>query len=57
MNYIEKVYIPMWFKIKNKTSITEGGKGFHELKARSRYLEAEPVRREVQGVHRARARA
>ena len=26
VNYIAKAYIPMWFNIKNKTSITEEGK-------------------------------
>ena len=49
MNYIAKVYIPMWFKIKNKTSITEGGKHFYELILRSRYLEAE-IRKQVDAV-------
>ena len=39
----------MWFKIKNKTSITEEGKHFHELIQRSRYLEAE-IRKQVDAV-------
>ena len=31
----------MWFKIKNKTSVTEEGKHLHQLIQRSHYLEAE----------------
>ena len=31
----------MWFKIKNKTSVTEEGKHFHQLIQISHYLEAE----------------
>ena len=49
VNYVAKVHIPMWFKIKNKTSITEGGKHFHELIQRSRYLETE-IRKQVDAV-------
>ena len=49
VNYIAKVYILKRFKIKNKTSITEGGKHFHELIQRSRYLEAE-IRKQVDAV-------
>ena len=49
VNYIAKVYIPMWFKIKNKTSVTEEGKHFHQLIQRSHYLEAE-IRKQVDAV-------
>ena len=44
MNYIAKVYIPTWFKIKN--FITDGGRHFHELIQRSRFLKAE-IRKQV----------
>ena len=47
--YIAKIYIPMCFKIKNKTAIAEGGKHFHELIQRSCYLEAE-IRKQVDPV-------
>ena len=49
MNYITKVYITLWFKIKTKTSITERGKHFHELMQRKPYLEAE-IRKQVDAV-------
>ena len=48
VNYIAKVCIPMWFKIKNKTYYRRG-KHLHELIQRSRYLEAE-IRKQVDAV-------
>ena len=39
----------MWFKIKNKTSISEEGKHFHDLIQRNRYLEAN-LRQQVDAV-------
>ena len=39
----------MWFKIKNKTSVTEEGKHFHQLIQRSHYLEVE-IRKQVDAV-------
>ena len=37
---LQKSYVPLWFKIKSKTSIGEGSKHLYELK-RSRYSNAE----------------
>ena len=41
INYISKVYIRVWFKIKKKTSIAEESRHLHEQILRNRYLKAE----------------
>lgn len=39
VNYIIRVYIPVWFSIKCKSSIFDGSIHFHELVTLSRYME------------------
>ena len=38
VNYVVKVYVPMWLKIKSKIFITKGRRHLHEVIKRSCYL-------------------
>ena len=39
VNYVARVYVPMWPKLQVKTSITEGSRHRHELIPRIRFLQ------------------